>query len=339
MPPVVVITGAAGFIGFHVARRLLAGGFRVVGFDNLNAYYAPRLKWDRLAVLEGHPGWRFIEGDLCDAPLVADVIQGDGQECVIHLAAQAGVRWSLENPAAYVQSNLVGFANILEACRQVGTGNLIYASSSSVYGANTKTPFDVQDGVNHPVSLYAATKKANEAMAHSYAHLFGVPCTGLRFFTVYGPWGRPDMAYWKFTEAILEGKPIDVFGGGELRRDFTFVDDVVEAIARMVASPARPNALWSGDRPDPATSAAPWRIYNVGNHTPVTVNEMLEIIEAVCGKKALRNDRPKPPGDVEATFAGVESLSHDFGFQPQTSLREGLSRFVDWYRSWRDGSG
>lgn len=331
----IVVTGVAGFVGFHVARRLLELGREVVGLDNVNAYYTTDLKRGRLAELAGKPGWRFVEGDLCDATLVADVVRAAGSRCVIHLAAQAGVRWSLENPSAYVQSNLVGFGNLLEACRHAGTGNLIYASSSSVYGANTKTPFAVGDTVDHPVSLYAATKKANELMAHSYAHLFDLPCTGLRFFTVYGPWGRPDMAYWKFTEAILEGRPIEVFGGGLLRRDFTYIDDVVEAIVRMVGSPAAPNPAWSGDRPDPATSSAPWRVYNIGNHTPVTVNDLLGILEDLCGRKAVRIDRPKPPGDVEATFADVESLSRDFGFRPHTPLREGLARFVDWYRGWK----
>ncbi len=331
----IVVTGAAGFVGFHVARRLLALGHDVVGLDNVNDYYTVRLKRDRLAALAGTPGWRFVEGDLCDAALLADVVRGGGRECVIHLAAQAGVRWSLENPSAYVQSNLVGFGNLLEACRRAGTQNLIYASSSSVYGANTKTPFAVGDPVDHPVSLYAATKKANEAMAHSYAHLFGLPCTGLRFFTVYGPWGRPDMAYWKFTAAILAGRPIEVFGGGLLRRDFTYVDDVVEAIVRMVGAPAAPNPAWAGAAPDPATSSAPWRVYNVGNHTPVTVNDMLSTLEELCGRQAVRIDRPKPPGDVEATFADVDSLSRDFGFRPRTSLRDGLAAFVDWYRRWQ----
>lgn len=335
----IVVTGAAGFVGFHVARRLLELGREVVGLDNVNAYYATRLKRDRLAELSGRSGWRFVEGDLCDATLVADVMRAAGSQCVIHLAAQAGVRWSLENPSAYVQSNLVGFGNLLEACRHAGTANLIYASSSSVYGANTKTPFTVGDTVDHPVSLYAATKKANELMAHSYAHLFGLPCTGLRFFTVYGPWGRPDMAYWKFTEAILEGRPIEVFGEGLLRRDFTYIDDVVEAIVRMADSPAAANSSWSGDRPDPATSSAPWRVYNIGNHTPVTVNDLLGILEDLCGRRAVRVDRPKPPGDVEATFADVESLSRDFGFRPSTPLREGLARFVAWYRGWKATAG
>lgn len=333
----ILVTGAAGFIGFHVARRLLELGEEVVGLDNLNAYYDPRLKRGRLAELAHRPGWKFVEGDLCDASLIADIAREAGGSCTIHLAAQAGVRWSIDNPSAYVQSNLVGFGNLLEACRHAGTRNLIYASSSSVYGANTKTPFAVGDTVDHPVSLYAATKKANELMAHSYAHLFGLPCTGLRFFTVYGPWGRPDMAYWRFTESILEERPIDVFGEGRLRRDFTSIDDVVEAIVRMVDSPATVNRSWSGDQPDSATSSAPWRVYNIGNHTPVTVNEMLDILEDLCGKKAIRVNRPKPPGDVEATCADVESLSRDFGFRPKTVLRDGLGRFVDWYRGWRDG--
>ena len=331
----IVVTGAAGFIGFHVARRLLELGEEVAGFDNLNTYYPVRLKRDRLAELAGRPGWGFVEGDLRDADLVASLIRTRRPSCVVHLAAQAGVRWSLEHPGAYVDSNLVGFANILEACRHAGTPHLLYASSSSVYGANVKTPFAVADGVDHPVSLYAATKKANELMAHSYAHLFGLPCTGLRFFTVYGPWGRPDMAYWKFTEAVLTGRPVEVFGGGLLRRDFTYVDDVVEVVVRMVHAAPRPDPAWTAERPDPSSSAAAWRVYNVGNHTPVEVNDLLAIIEDLCGRKAVRVEKPKPPGDVDATYADVAPLIHDFGFRPQTSLRSGMERFVAWYRDWR----
>jgi UDP-glucuronate 4-epimerase len=272
----ILVTGAAGFIGYHVCRRLLAGGEDVVGLDNLNDYYDPRL-------------------------------------------------WSLERPRAYVDSNLVGFGNVLEACRHAGTPHLVYASSSSVYGANTKTPFAEADPVDRPVSLYAATKRANELMAYSYSHLFGLPCTGLRFFTVYGPWGRPDMAYWKFTAAILAGAPIEVYGDGLLRRDFTYVDDVVEAIVRMVRRPPA-----AGD----TEGTAAWRLYNVGNHTPVTVADMLETLERLCGRRAVRLMRPRPPGDVETTYADVAALTRDFGFAPRTTLADGLGRFVDWYREW-----
>lgn len=328
----ILVTGAAGFIGFHVARRLLATGADVVGFDNLNAYYTPRLKHARLAALEGTPGWRFVHGDLADGEALMRLVTDAEPACVVHLAAQAGVRWSLENPSAYVSSNLVGFANVLEACRHAATPHLVYASSSSVYGANTKTPFAETDPVDRPVSLYAATKKANELMAHSYAHLFGLPCTGLRFFTVYGPWGRPDMAYWKFTESILAGTPIEVFGDGLLRRDFTFVDDVVEAIVRMVAAPPTPGVA------DDGSAAAPCRVYNVGNHTPVTVARLLAILERLCGRPAIRLSKPRPPGDVEATFADVSALARDFGFEPSTPLEEGLERFVAWYRGWRQAA-
>lgn len=327
----ILVTGAAGFVGYHVCRRLLAGGEEVVGFDNLNDYYTPRLKHDRLAQLAGLPGWRFVRGDLADAHAVAELVRDSAAECVINLAAQAGVRWSLERPQAYVDANLVGFANVLEACRHAGTPHLVYASSSSVYGANTKTPFAEADPVDRPVSLYAATKRANELMAHSYSHLFGLPCTGLRFFTVYGPWGRPDMAYWKFTAAILAGTPIEVYGDGLLRRDFTYVDDVVEAIVRMVRRP--PAAV------ETEGTAAAWRLYNIGNHTPVTVAAMLETLERLCGRRAVRLMRPRPPGDVEATYADVEALARDFGFAPRTTLEDGLGRFVDWYREWSACTG
>jgi UDP-glucuronate 4-epimerase len=328
------VTGAAGFIGYHVARTMLDLGRSVVGFDNVNSYYDPALKRGRLGQLEGRPGWRFIEGDLRDADGLRRAVAEADADCVVHMAAQAGVRWSIERPEAYVDSNLVGFANVLEACRHEGIAHLVYASSSSVYGANTKTPFAVGDNVDHPVSLYAATKKANELMAHAYSHLFGLPTTGLRFFTVYGPWGRPDMAYWKFTDAILSGKPIDVFGGGVLKRDFTYIDDVVEAIGRICGHAARGNPTWSGDAPDPATSSAPWRIYNIGNHTPVTVNDMIALLEQLCGRRAIRVEKPRQPGDVEVTYADVEALSRDFQFEPKTPLATGLARFVDWFRSW-----
>jgi UDP-glucuronate 4-epimerase len=327
----ILVTGAAGFIGYHLSRRLLELGEVVVGLDNLNDYYTPRLKHDRLAQLDHLPGWRFVSGDLTDAEGLASLVRECAPECVVNLAAQAGVRWSIERPKAYVDSNLIGFANVLEACRHAGTPHLLYASSSSVYGANTKTPFSESDPVDRPVSLYAATKKANELMAHSYSHLFGLPCTGLRFFTVYGPWGRPDMAYWKFTESILAGTPIEVYGDGLLRRDFTYVDDIVEAMVRMVRSP--PSAAAPADATSDTT--APWRIYNIGNHTPVTVSALLETLEELCGRRAVRVMKPRPPGDVEATYADVQALARDFGFSPHTSLDEGLAHFVAWYRGWR----
>lgn len=335
----ILVTGAAGFIGFHVVRRLLSLGRTVVGLDNLNAYYSPQLKRDRLAAIGEHPAWRFETADLVDAARITTLFNDARPSHVVHLAAQAGVRWSLDNPSAYVQSNLVGFANVLEACRHGGVSHLLYASSSSVYGANTKAPFAVADNTDHPVSLYAATKKANEVMAHAYAHLFNLPCTGLRFFTVYGPWGRPDMAYWKFTAAILAGEPIDLYGNGELERDFTYVDDVVEAIVRLIGKPASADTSWDGDNPDPGTSSAPWRIFNVGNHTPVKVERLVSILEHLCGRPAHRVFRPKPPGDVDATFADVADLTEAVGFQPATPLDVGLARFVDWYREHANGEG
>lgn len=331
----ILVTGAAGFIGFHVARRLLGLGRPVVGLDNLNSYYDPALKRARLARLSGHHGWRFVESDLADGPAVAATVS-DGQiSRVVHLGAQAGVRSSLKHPETYVQSNLVGFANVLEACRHGSVEHLLYASSSSVYGANRKLPFAVTDNTDHPLSLYAATKKANESMAHAYSHLFHLPCTGLRFFTVYGPWGRPDMAYWNFTEAILEDRPIDVFGDGLLQRDYTYVDDVVEAIVRLVDKPATPDPTWTGESPNAGTSNVPWRLYNVGNHTPVSVSRMIDLLEDACGKKATRILRPKPPEDVEVTFADVRSLSAAVGFEPTTPLEVGLRSFVDWFRCWK----
>jgi UDP-glucuronate 4-epimerase len=331
----VLVTGAAGFIGYHVASRLLRDGRVVVGLDNLNSYYSPVLKQDRLAQLGGMANWSFREGDLGNAVLLEQIVHEFKPRCVVHLGAQAGVRWSLENPKAYIDSNLVGFANVLECCRHGGVEHLLYASSSSVYGANTKVPFRVGDTTDHPVSLYAATKKANEGMAHCYSHLFGLPCTGLRFFTVYGPWGRPDMAYWKFTEAILEGRPIDVYGDGLLQRDFTYIDDVVESVVRLVDRPPSANLDWDGDRPDPASSRAPWRLYNIGNHSPVLVNRLIEEIEELCDRKAVRSNKPKPPGDVDATFADVSALQLEVQFSPKTPLALGLKAFVEWYKGWR----
>ncbi len=330
----VFLTGAAGFIGCHVAKWLLDHGWHVVGYDNVNAYYDPALKRARLALHEGREGWRFTEGDLCDAKLLAKSIAEVPHCVVVHLAAQAGVRWSISHPDAYVQSNLVGFANVLECCRNIRVKHLVYASSSSVYGANAKLPFAESDNVDHPVSLYAATKKANELMAHSYSHLFGVPTTGLRFFTVYGPWGRPDMAYWRFTEAILAGQPIDVFAGGLLKRDFTFIDDVVEAMGRLLEHPPTANNLSAATCTAPSTSVAPWRIYNVGNHSPVSVNDMIDILEQLCERKALRVEKPMQPGDVETTYADIGLLTREFSFHPNTPLHIGLQRFVEWFRAW-----
>lgn len=333
----IIVTGAAGFIGYHVCKRLLSDGVHVIGHDNLNPYYDPGLKRARLAELDRHgSGWTFVEGDLADPRGVADLVGRAAGGAVVHLGAQAGVRWSIENPGAYVNSNLVGFANVLEACRAVRTPHLVYASSSSVYGANDKVPFDARDNVDHPVSFYAATKKSNELMAHVYAHLFGLPCTGLRFFTVYGPWGRPDMAYWKFTDAILAGRPIEVYGDGLLERDFTYVDDVVEAIVRLLDLPPLPSPAAYVSALDPSTSTAPYRVYNIGNHTPVRVNEMVAILETLCGRDAVRVMRPKPPGDVDKTFADVAPLMRDVGFRPSTRLEEGLARFVEWFRRWHE---
>ena len=330
----ILVTGSAGFIGFHVARRLLTEGRTVVGLDNLNAYYDPALKDARLAELAVFPQFRFVKGDLADRAGTADLFAAHRFPAVVNLAAQAGVRHSLVDPHAYVDANLTGFVNVLEGCRHNGCGNLIYASSSSVYGANTRMPFSTADNVDHPLSLYGATKKAGELMAHSYAHLFGLPTTGLRFFTVYGPWGRPDMAMWLFTEAILAGKPIKLFNHGDMRRDFTYVDDIVEAVVRLVERPAAGNPDWSGDTPDPATSRAPWRVYNIGNHEPVEVTEVVRLIEEALGKTAIREYLPMQAGDVPATFADVADLAAAVDFAPRTPIAEGVARFVSWYRSY-----
>lgn len=328
----VLVTGAAGFIGFHVTRRLLSRGDEVVGLDNLNTYYDVRLKEARLARLEGERGFTFRKLDLADRESMQRMFAGDRPRKVVHLAAQAGVRYSLTNPHAYVDSNLTGFMNILEGCRHNSVEHLVYASSSSVYGANTNMPFSVHQNVDHPVSLYAATKKANELMAHTYAHLYGLPSTGLRFFTVYGPWGRPDMALFIFTRAILEGRPIDVFNHGQMRRDFTYIDDIVEGVVRTLDHTAPPNPEWSGDRPDPATSRAPYRIYNIGNNQPVELLKLIETLEAALGMKAKRNMLPMQPGDVPATYADVDDLTRDVGFKPATPIELGIARFVEWYR-------
>jgi len=329
-----LVTGAAGFIGYHVAKRLLERGDEVVGLDNLNDYYDVSLKQARLAQLTGHPNFRFVRMELADRPGIADLFAAEGFAKVIHLAAQAGVRYSLENPHAYVDSNLVGFVNILEGCRHSGVKHLVFASSSSVYGANTRMPFSIHHNVDHPVSLYAATKKANELMAHTYSHLYRLPTTGLRFFTVYGPWGRPDMALFLFTRAILAGRPIDVYNFGKMRRDFTFIDDIVEGVIRVTDRVATPNPEWSSDNPDPGTSAAPYRNYNIGNNQPVELLHLIETLEKALGRKAEKNLLPLQPGDVPATFADLDDLVRDVGFKPATSIEEGVRRFVEWYRGY-----
>ncbi len=329
-----LVTGCAGFIGFHLAKRLIEQADHVVGVDDLNAYYDVNLKKGRLSRLEGQPNFRFVKLDLADREGVAQLFQGEHFDKVVNLAAQAGVRYSLTNPHAYVEANLVGFANILEGCRRSGVGHLVFASSSSVYGANTRLPFSVRDHVDHPVSLYGATKRANELMAHAYAHLYGLPCTGLRFFTVYGPWGRPDMALFLFTQAILEDKPIDVYNHGRMRRDFTYVDDVVEGVVRVIEKIPQPNLAGRGDHPNCGASSAPYRIYNIGNNRPVELMAFIKTLEKKLGKKAKLNLLPLQPGDVPSTHADVDDLVRDVGFKPQTSLEEGIGRFVDWYREY-----
>lgn len=327
-----LVTGAAGFIGYHVCQSLLSRGDRVIGLDSLNDYYTPELKHDRLKQLRNRQGFEFVQANLVDRAALNALFQRQPFDAVINLAAQAGVRYSLTNPEAYVDSNLVGFVNILECCRHHKAGHLVYASSSSVYGGNTRMPFSVHDNVDHPVSLYAATKKANELMAHTYSHLFQLPTTGLRFFTVYGPWGRPDMAMWIFTKAILEGKPIDVFNHGKMRRDFTYIDDIVEGVVRVADRVPTPDPSWNSAEPDPATSAAPYRVYNIGNHQPVELMAMIETLERAVGKPAVKNFLEIQPGDVPATYADVADLQRDVGFHPATPLAVGIDRFVKWYR-------
>jgi UDP-glucuronate 4-epimerase len=325
----VLLTGAAGFVGFHVTEALLDQGVRVLGLDNLTPYYDPALKQARLDRLLSRSGFSFKQLDIADYDALQAALAAFRPEVVIHLAAQAGVRYSLDNPRAYASANLDGFLSVLEACRHTPVNHLIYASSSSVYGANAKVPFSEHDGADHPVSLYAATKRANELMAHSYAHLYGIPATGLRFFTVYGPWGRPDMAYFKFTKAILEGRPIEVYAEAEMSRDFTYVDDVSAAIVRLAGSPPAAN---SANATDPATAAAPWRLYNIGNHTPVRLDRFIAVIEAACGKKAIKRHLPMQPGDVPATYADVRDLAASGDFRPDTPIEEGIAHFVAWYR-------
>jgi UDP-glucuronate 4-epimerase len=329
----VLVTGAAGFIGMHLAAALLGEGRRVIGVDDLNGYYSPELKRARLAALAPRAGFEFRELDLADAAATAELFATVRPTTVLHMAAQPGVRYSLENPAAYIRSNLAAFGNVLEGCRHRNAAHLIYASSSSVYGANRKLPYSVKDNVDHPISLYAATKKADELMAHTYAHLFDLPVTGLRFFTVYGPWGRPDMAYYKFTRAIFEGRPIDVYNNGDMRRDFTYIDDIVDGALRVMAHPPKGNPDWNERSPDPSTSKAPYRVYNIGNNRPVELARFIEVLEDAIGRKAIRNHLPLQPGDVLETYADIDDLVRDTGFAPKTPIEQGLPRFVDWYRT------
>lgn len=330
----ILVTGAAGFIGYHLSRRFLEAGHTVVGLDCLNDYYDVQLKKDRLKQLEPYPGFTFAHLDMADDAAMDALFAEQKFTHVVNLAAQAGVRYSLENPRSYVQSNLVGFGNILEGCRHNGVQHLVYASSSSVYGLNTAMPFSVHHNVDHPISLYAASKKANELMAHTYSHLYRLPTTGLRFFTVYGPWGRPDMALYLFTKAILEGQPINVFNEGRMRRDFTYIDDIVEGVVRVTERTPQPNPEWRGDAPDPSTSPAPYRIYNIGNNNAVELGRFIEILEDTLGRKAVRNLMPMQPGDVEATYADVDDLIRDTGFKPHTPLEQGIGEFVRWFRDY-----
>ena len=330
----ILVTGAAGFIGFHTTTRLLKEGRTVVGIDSINDYYDPAIKHARLEQLSKYHAFRFIKCDIAERDTMKALFAEHKFPYVIHLAAQAGVRYSLVNPHAYVDANLQGFVNILEGCRHNGCRHLLFASSSSVYGTNTKLPFSVSQNVDHPLSLYGASKKANELMAHSYAHLFSVPITGLRFFTVYGPWGRPDMAMWIFAAAILEDRPIRLFNHGKMQRDFTYVDDVVESLVRLVGRPAAPDPAYDPANPDPGRSSAPWRIYNIGNNNPTQVEYVVELIEKGLGKKAVREMLPMQPGDVPATYADVDDLMRDVGFRPSTSIEDGVSRFVAWYQAY-----
>lgn len=330
----VLVTGAAGFIGYHLSQRLLDDGHTVVGIDNCNDYYDVQLKKDRLARLEGRPGFRFQLLDLARTDAMLALFAAEGFSHVVNLAAQAGVRYSLINPASYIQANLVGFGNVLEGCRHHGVQHLVFASSSSVYGLNASQPYSEHHPVNHPVSLYAATKKSNELMAHAYAHLYGLPCTGLRFFTVYGPWGRPDMALQLFAHAIMRGEAIKVFHEGRMRRDFTYIDDIVEGVVRLLDHPAQPDPGWDASSPDPATSCAPWRIYNIGNNQTVELNDFIAALEEALGKKAIRELLPMQPGDVKATWADIDDLTAATGFAPVTPLREGMARFVRWFKEY-----
>jgi UDP-glucuronate 4-epimerase len=328
----VLVTGAAGFIGFHVARRLLSDGRTVVGIDNINDYYDPRLKEARLDLLKADPRFTFAKLDLADRAATKSLFERHRFPTVVHLAAQAGVRYSIQNPHAYIDANIEGFINVLEGCRHTDCGHLLFASSSSVYGANTKLPFSAQDNVDHPVSLYAASKKANELMAHAYSHLYRIPATGLRFFTVYGPWGRPDMAMFIFAKAILAGQPIRLFNHGRMRRDFTYVDDVSQALVRLIDRPPQGQPDLDGTKPDPATSAAPWKIYNIGNSHPEDLIYVISLLEKEFGRTAIKEMLPMQPGDVEATYADVADLERDIDFRPATSIEDGIVRFATWYR-------
>jgi UDP-glucuronate 4-epimerase len=330
----ILITGAAGFIGSSLGKRLLDRGDNVTGVDNINDYYDVNLKLARLKQLQEREEFRFVKRDLQDRSGMERLFAEGGFDAVVNLAAQAGVRYSLKNPYSYIDSNIVGFLNVLEGCRHNNVGHLVFASSSSVYGANTKMPFSVHDNVDHPVSLYAATKKANELMSHTYASLYKIPCTGLRFFTVYGPWGRPDMALFLFTKAILESRPIDVFNYGKMRRDFTYIDDIVEGVIRVVDRIPQPDPLWHGDSPDSAVSYAPYRLYNIGNHNPVELMKFIEVLESCLGKKAEKNLMPIQAGDVPATYADIDDLIRDVGFKPATPIEIGIARFVEWYKDY-----
>ncbi len=330
----IIVTGAAGFIGFHLATALLEQGHTVLGLDNINDYYDVQLKQDRLAQISKHSNFSFRKISLEDMTSLTKAFEEFKPEYVVNLAAQAGVRYSITNPKAYIDSNLIGFANILECCRNFKIKHLVYASSSSVYGSNTKTPFSTSDNVDHPLSLYAATKKANELMAHTYANLYKIPCTGLRFFTVYGAWGRPDMAMFIFAKSIFEGKPISVFNHGKMKRDFTYVDDVVSAIVKLIPMPAKASAEWDSNNPDPSTSNVPYKVYNIGNHSPVPLMDMIECLETEIGKKAIKNMEPMQPGDVPSTYADVADLTRDTGFSPATPIAEGIKKFVNWYKDY-----
>ncbi|NMW17962.1 MAG: NAD-dependent epimerase [Chlorobiaceae bacterium] len=330
----IMVTGAAGFIGFHVSRQLLERGDRVTGIDNMNDYYDVTLKEARLSMLLPYEGFNFIKADIADREAIEELFRTTRFERVINLAAQAGVRYSLINPHAYINSNILGFLNILEGCRHHGVKHLVYASSSSVYGANETMPFSVHDNVDHPLSLYAASKKANELMAHTYSHLYNLPTTGLRFFTVYGPWGRPDMALFLFTDAIVNNKPVQVFNYGRHRRDFTFIDDITEGVLRTLDHVAEPNDDWSGITPDPGSSRAPWRVYNIGNSSPVDLMDYIKALEQELGRTAVKEFLPMQPGDVPDTYADVDQLMHDVHYKPETTVKEGIRRFVTWYRSY-----
>jgi UDP-glucuronate 4-epimerase len=330
----ILVTGAAGFIGSQLSKRLLAREDEVIGLDNLNDYYDVNLKKARLSELEDQSNFQFVQLNLEDRAAIADLFKNNKIDKVVNLAAQAGVRYSIENPHAYIDSNIVGFTNLLEGCRHHNIEHLVYASSSSVYGLNTTMPFSVHNNVDHPISLYAASKKANELMAHTYSHLYQIPTTGLRFFTVYGPWGRPDMALFKFTKGIIEGTPIDVYNRGLMRRDFTYIDDIVEGVIRVLDKTPEPNSNWSGDNPDPSSSIAPYKLYNIGNNNPVELMHYIETLEKALGKTAKKNLLPMQPGDVPATYADVADLEADVGFKPQTSVEEGIERFVQWYKNY-----